>query len=98
MSSKARARSQLKLDCARVSIHPVALPQTPCQEPRTNAQPHLVKLASRFVPSAWKPFLNPGVEAYPEVLKALGKVVEGTPQLQTYEVSNSTIHKIATRA
>jgi len=36
--------------------------------------------------------------AYPEVLKALGKVCEGTPQLQTYEVSNSTIHKIAARA
>ncbi|HEY4882058.1 MAG TPA: hypothetical protein VII08_00345 [Myxococcales bacterium] len=35
---------------------------------------------------------------YPEELKALGKVVEGTPQLQTYEVSNSTIHKIAARA
>ena len=36
--------------------------------------------------------------AYPEVLKALGKVVDGTPQLQTYEVSNSTFHKIASRA
>ena len=35
---------------------------------------------------------------YPEVLKALGKVVEGTPQLQNYEVSNSTFHKIAARA
>src|SRR5260370_42401464 len=32
---------------------------------------------------------------YPEVLKALAKVVEGTPQVQTYEVSNSTFHKIA---
>jgi heme-degrading monooxygenase HmoA len=35
---------------------------------------------------------------YAEVLKALGKVVEGTPQLQVYEVSNSTFHKIAARA
>jgi heme-degrading monooxygenase HmoA len=35
---------------------------------------------------------------YPEVLKALGKIVDGTPQLQTYEVSNSTFHKIAARA
>lgn len=35
---------------------------------------------------------------YPEVLKALGKIVEGAPQLQTYEVSNSTFHKIAARA
>jgi len=35
---------------------------------------------------------------YPEVLKALGKIVEGTPQLQIYEVSNSTVHKIAARA
>ena len=34
---------------------------------------------------------------YPEVLKALAKVVEGTPQVQTYEVSNSTFHKIAAR-
>ncbi len=36
--------------------------------------------------------------AYPEMLKALGKVVEGSPQLQTYEVSNSTFHKIAAKA
>ena len=35
--------------------------------------------------------------AYQEVLKALAKVVEGTPQVQTNEVSNSTFHKIAAR-
>jgi heme-degrading monooxygenase HmoA len=34
-------------------------------------------------------------EAYPEVLKTLGKVTEGTPQVQTYEVSISTFHKTA---
>ena len=33
--------------------------------------------------------------AYPELLKTLGKVVEGTPQVHTYEVANSTFHKIA---
>jgi hypothetical protein len=37
-------------------------------------------------------------EAYPGVLKTLGKVVEGTPQVRTYEVCNSTFHKIAARA
>ena len=37
-------------------------------------------------------------DAYPGVLKALGKVVEGTPQVRIYEVCNSTFHKIATRA
>lgn len=36
--------------------------------------------------------------AYPGVLKALEPVVEGTPQVQTYEVSNSTFHKIPVRA
>ena len=36
--------------------------------------------------------------AYPGVLKSLERVVEGTPQVQTYEVSNSTFHKIAARA
>ena len=36
--------------------------------------------------------------SYPEVLRGLAKVVEGTPQVQTYEVSNSTFHKIAVRA
>ncbi len=35
---------------------------------------------------------------YPEVQKALAKVVEGTPRVETYEVSNSTFHKIAVRA
>ncbi len=32
---------------------------------------------------------------YPEVVKILDRVVEGTPQLEGYEVSNSTFHKIA---
>lgn len=36
--------------------------------------------------------------AYAGVLKALEPVVEGTPQVQTYEVSNSTFHKIGARA
>jgi len=35
--------------------------------------------------------------AYPGVLKALEQVVEGTPRVQTYWVSNSTLHKIASR-
>ncbi len=35
---------------------------------------------------------------YPEVLKALAKVIEGTPQVKTFEVANSTFHKIAARA
>lgn len=32
--------------------------------------------------------------AYPEVAKLLAPVVEGTPQVDTYEVSASTFHKI----
>ena len=32
---------------------------------------------------------------YPEVLKALAKVLEGTPQVRNWEVCNSTSHKIA---
>ena len=36
-----------------------------------------------------------GRNAYPEVLKALGKVVEGAPQVRIFEVCNSTFHKIA---
>jgi len=36
--------------------------------------------------------------AYPEVLKALANVVEGTPQVQNLEVCNSTSHKIAAAA
>ena len=35
---------------------------------------------------------------YPEVLKALANVVDGTPHVQTYEVSNSTLNKSAARA
>jgi heme-degrading monooxygenase HmoA len=34
---------------------------------------------------------------YPEVQKLLAKVSEGTPQVQTYEVGTSTIHKTAAR-
>ena len=32
---------------------------------------------------------------YPEVLKIVAKVVEGTPRVNTSEVSNSTCHRIA---
>ena len=32
---------------------------------------------------------------YPQVLNTLSKVVEGTPRVQSYEVCNSTFHKIA---
>src|SRR6266571_6511398 len=34
-----------------------------------------------------------GRDTYPAVLKSLEKVVEGTPKVETYEVSNSTFHK-----
>src|SRR5258708_39884592 len=37
-------------------------------------------------------------EIFPEVQKLLTKVIEGTPQVQNYEVSRSTFHKIAARA
>ena len=37
-------------------------------------------------------------KAYPEVLKALGRFIEGTPKVQTGEVVNSTFHKIAAAA
>jgi hypothetical protein len=33
--------------------------------------------------------------SYPEVTKILAGVVEGTPQVETYDVANSTFHKIA---
>jgi hypothetical protein len=36
--------------------------------------------------------------AYPGVIKALEHVLEGTPQVQAYEVSNSTFHKITAPA
>jgi len=39
-----------------------------------------------------------GRETYPEVLKGLAKVVEGTPEVGTYEVANSTFHRIAARS
>jgi quinol monooxygenase YgiN len=34
---------------------------------------------------------------YPAVLSALANVITGTPQVHTYEVSNSTFHKIVHR-
>lgn len=33
--------------------------------------------------------------SFGEVTKLLSKLVEGTPRVKTYEVSNSTFHKIA---
>jgi hypothetical protein len=34
-------------------------------------------------------------DIYPQVLTSLAKVVEGTPTVEAYEVSNSTFHRIA---
>jgi hypothetical protein len=31
---------------------------------------------------------------YPEVARMLAKLIEGTPRIETFEVSNSTFHKI----
>jgi heme-degrading monooxygenase HmoA len=36
-----------------------------------------------------------GRETYPQVLKGLARVVEGTPAVRAYEVGNSTWHNIA---
>jgi len=35
---------------------------------------------------------------YPEILKALSKVLEGTPTVETFEVANSTLHKLTAKA
>jgi hypothetical protein len=35
---------------------------------------------------------------YPEVTKILATVVEGTPQVETFNVANSTFHKLAAAA
>ncbi len=32
---------------------------------------------------------------YPEVTKILATVVEGAPQVETYDIANSTFHKVA---
>jgi heme-degrading monooxygenase HmoA len=37
-------------------------------------------------------------ETYPEVAKFLATVVEGAPRVETYDVANSTFHKIAAAA
>lgn len=36
-----------------------------------------------------------GRDTYPQVLKSLETVVDGTPSLDSYDVSNSTCHNIA---
>jgi heme-degrading monooxygenase HmoA len=37
-------------------------------------------------------------EKYPEILKILSKVVEGTPKVESFEVANSTSYHIAAKA
>ena len=36
-------------------------------------------------------------DTYPAVLKSLERMVDGTPAVDSYEVTNSTFHKIASR-
>ena len=33
--------------------------------------------------------------AYPQVLQSLANLIDGTPQVKTLDVTNSTFHKIA---
>ena len=35
---------------------------------------------------------------YPEVLKVLAKVVDGTPKVEIFELSTSTLHKLSAKA
>ncbi|MFY9610187.1 MAG: hypothetical protein WAU45_16435 [Blastocatellia bacterium] len=35
---------------------------------------------------------------YPELLKMLAKVVEGTPKVEIFELSTSTLHKLTAKA
>ena len=37
-------------------------------------------------------------KTYPEILKALARVIDGTPKVETFEVANSTSHQIAASA
>ena len=37
------------------------------------------------------------ISGYPEILKTLAKVIEGTPKVETFELSNSTLHKLAAK-
>ena len=37
------------------------------------------------------------IAGYSEVLKELNNLIEGTPRVQTYNVANSTPHRIAAR-
>jgi hypothetical protein len=39
-----------------------------------------------------------GRETYPQVLRSLAKVVDGTPEVHAYEVCNSTFHRIASQS
>jgi hypothetical protein len=39
-----------------------------------------------------------GRETYPRLVKVLANVTDGTPVLETYNVSNSTLHKIGAAA
>jgi heme-degrading monooxygenase HmoA len=39
-----------------------------------------------------------GRDTYPAVLQTLERVVDGTPEVDSYEVSNSTFHKIASQS
>ena len=37
-------------------------------------------------------------EKYPEILRTLSKLVDGTPKVESFEVANSTSHQIAAKA
>jgi hypothetical protein len=40
---------------------------------------------------------NYNTNTYPQVLKTLARFIEGTPKVHTFDVANSTCHKISAR-
>ena len=36
--------------------------------------------------------------AYPELLKIISKIIEGTPRVETFDLGTSTLHKLAAKA
>ena len=48
--------------------------------------------------SFWETKQNCDSTGYPELLKIVAKVVEGTPRVETFELASSTAHKLTARA
>jgi hypothetical protein len=96
-----RLKSDMQSDYARTfqdQILPLLRKQIGLKEEITLANPGSLDAVAISLWENKADAADYNTNTYPEVLKALAKVIDGTPEIQTFEVVTSTSHNLPVAA